>query len=171
MLVDSCRKFTLEDILKDFPDKKKTLKFIKEKFPVGIAIAFNRATYGKADDSRSRADILTYGDITYTYQGENTYSPVCCVHIDSYKKEDGVWRIQILKTLSIAHPEGGKAFIRMDYTQLFLQEIYRVLYGEFGNYASITHEGIMYTFELDSKEVAAFTIPEVKSQKIEELPF
>ena len=171
MVVDSCRKFTLEDILKDFPEKKKTIKFIKKKFSIGPALAFMHATYDKTDDSRSRTGVLTYGDIAYTCQGKNTYSPVCCVHIDSYKKEDGVWRIQILKTLSIVHPEDGKAYIRMDYTQSFLQEIYKVNYGEFGNYANITHEGIMYTFELNPEEVSAFIIPEVKPQKIEELPF
>lgn len=148
MIVDSCKKFTLEDILRDFPDKEKAKLFLKKNFNLGIALAFIKATYAKSDDPRERYEILTYGDM----ENKTHFSPIACVHIDSYKKDNGVWRIQILKTLAITPPENGQ-LLRLTNTRFFLEEICRVSCGEYGKNASISTGGITYTFELDPKEV------------------
>lgn len=137
-------KYTVEDIIKDFPDKDKTFKYLVHRFGLIEALIFKNATY-RADLSKKRQQVLQY----------TNNSLIAHIHLDSYKKEDGKWMIHVAKEMIFPETDVTLTSGKVLELRAFMKLVAHVMQNE-TTWMYAYPGKVCCSFELDPKEVEVY---------------
>ena len=131
----------LAEFLKDFPDKDIVTaieQLRSKKYPSGLIVAFHDATY-KVDPN-----VPLYEQ--YDEWRHASSDGVISYHVDTYKKDDGTWRVQINRSI-IDYLATPNATAWRNVKNL-IRDMYRLSHYK-SPYEKLNSDGITYTFTMD----------------------